>query len=852
MTGPGALTVPNVTSRTRPSTALSATVGSVIASDWLAWGLFDAIYHPNLRGVVYAHGDDFQRHVIDGSAYVTGLLAPSTAVTAASTAVRATSVITFTGNPANNDLIQVGRAGPYMGAGYITFKTTLDVTSTGDQVLRGANAAATIVNLAAFLNGTGTQGTEYWSGRAAFNGDSDVRWASEQDIECSASDATTLTIRARTYGTIGNTYIAREVTDSGGAYSFTGTVLSGGTAGTGTAPESGIYRYSRAYFRTADQARSAISPTTEIQLGSNANVNLTSFTDAPTRDGVDCETWYRTTVGGGDPFFKGKDVLASGSEPYVDNLTDDTLATTAFAFTYDPTLYRTYEAGYPTWFRYLTLYQGSLLGIGAHLRGQESQPDGGTTTSSATVTNTSPWLTTTNMIGKWFKVTGDPLDYLIVNVNPATGDITLHQAYQGTTDATAAYTVTDKRDPAEVYWTPPTIPNNWPFAYSQTGIRSFDSSGGTAIRAAFESVAAWTRTNLFRLVGSPTSAFRVQPVGNGNGAFCGQAVVFAEGACYWLGPNGAFRWNGDGDPRSISNPEVTGDSPRGIAGTLARINDDISDGIVGVYNPTKKIIRWFVPLDGEPWNNYALVYDLQTGAWTEETREGVTYAAVVVSPTDGTYRTITGDMWGNLKEIDVGTWDGAFGFEPVQAVSSYSAALRTVTVSGTPYPTSAGGLAGLPVWHIPAATGEPQRGIIASNTSSVLTLVHPFTTAPTALDQIIVGEIPVDLQGTRFDFGAPEMEKIVSSITLSYTPFDTGRLWVAVGKDSDEPTFYTCRDAAAVDYGSVANTDGEYQFMFWRGTCRRAMLRILALGCGDGFEVHSINPVVDVMDLNVE
>src|SRR5262245_47891977 len=145
----GAITVNNTGSLTEPSKLL-VSLGSVLSAPrFCGWGPFNTMTEHGLRAVCVANGIDFQYHFIDGVGYLTGPRAPANAAAVSSTAVRATSVLTFGTNAQNNNQILVGFP---TGARYITFVTTLDVSPTGrDQVLIGANLAATITNLVALI-----------------------------------------------------------------------------------------------------------------------------------------------------------------------------------------------------------------------------------------------------------------------------------------------------------------------------------------------------------------------------------------------------------------------------------------------------------------------------------------------------------------------------------------------------------------------------------------------------------------------------------------------------------------------------------------------------------------------------
>ncbi len=114
---------------------------------------------------------------------------------------------TITGNaPANNETVVI------KGKTY-TYKTAGALTPAEGEVSLGANETAALLNLKNAINGTGgTNGTDYQV--AAPN-----PW-----VEATASDATTVTIKARVAGAAGNNI----TTTATGGITVTGAVLAGG------------------------------------------------------------------------------------------------------------------------------------------------------------------------------------------------------------------------------------------------------------------------------------------------------------------------------------------------------------------------------------------------------------------------------------------------------------------------------------------------------------------------------------------------------------------------------------------------------------------------------------------------
>jgi len=856
--GVGALTIVSPGSITAPA-SLTATVSSAMADPTTAtavfkdYGLSDAILLPSLKAILFTNGIDFQRHVLDAAVYVNGPLAPGVAPDATSTATRATAVLTFTGasnaaaRPSNGDQLRLGRT-PSTYNGLVTFKTTLDTTSATDQVLIGANVDATISNLTKFINNTGIQGTDYFSARMAFYGTQTPQWDEENDIEVSTSQAygvpsattATITFRARTWGSTGNAYLAVEVTDAGAVMSGFTTYMTGGAAGTqavaGTAPSNGTYKHAIARFRDDDFAQTAISPTDTTQNGGNVDMTVGTFGTPPTRDGISHTRIFRSTVGGGSLFYRAGDTTGSS---FTDSVSDVAL-TGDFAVQYDPRYKRPYTAGYPTRRRFGTIYRGAafLTGVLPHGKYDDATTVSVTKDSlSATFSSTARYKE--DIIGMELLVANDAIAYTVVDFVEATRVATLNRAYEGTTVGTAQYVLKDPRNPFAIDFSVANQFNDWPPQNNIEGVSSTDATGTTGIVTAGDTLVVFTRTGMHRIEGSPDTAFRIVPVAEGCGAYTNQAILNIEGSLLWLGPDGIYEWNG-GIPQSLSNPtEAAAGVAKGIAQTLARINPEQVDQIVANYNRTGNIVRWFVPLDDSPWNSHAIVLDLQTGAFSLDKVPPVTAVASIVGP-DGDFYTVVGTAFGEVFQLDVGTSDGAYGFDPVASYSSYAASTKTVTLATSPLPTSGDGLKGVPVLKVDA-DGDVETAYISTNTADTFATVTPFTTAPTTGDKFIFGGIEWRLETSRCDYGMVEARKRLSSVHASFkTQSVAGQVWCYGAKDDDTATVFNRRSDGLADVATLSSLwNGAKRFDLNRGAGRRQMFGFLAL-C-PGFDVKLLS-----------
>jgi hypothetical protein len=855
--GIGVITVDTTGAITAPS-SLSPAVSAALTTVYSGIGGGSAILFPSLKAVAVCNGVDFQYHYRDAAQYTTGPLAPYTAPTVASTAVRATRVLTFTdavapytaaaANPSNGDIIQIGAPGQVFN-GAITFKATLDPTLYQDQVLIGADVDATISNLTKFLNNTGTQGSEYFSARAA-NGlipTGTTGWADYNGIEVSTSTAfntgtgiATITFRAIAAGTVGNTYLSVVVI--GATMTFPGANFTGGTAGSGTAPAAGTYQYAYAYQRSGDFAGTAVSNKTTLEVLTNANVTVSAYDTPPTRDAMTSYRIFRTTTDGSQ-LFQDVDTVSS---PATDDQTDAEIQGD-FREVYDETITRPYGAGYPTRYRAHAMFKGSVFGVGAVIAAEQTQGTATVVADSRTVTMSSLYCTT-RLIGRTFSITSSEATkqdkYVIVDASESAGTITLNRPYEGA-GATTTYSILDDRNPYAVYYCEPELLNNWPATYSIEGIVGKDGVGCTAIRAFSDRLVVWTRTGTWLILGSIDSGFRFVPLGQGNGCWGPDAVIEAGGVLLWWGPDGIFWWAGAGEPQELSNPDWDGqDVPLGILATVSAVNAEAAAGIVSAYNPTTNKVMWWAPVDGSLWNNKVVVLNMQTKGFSFASCDAVTAAAVIPGP-NGTSITITGDAYARLWQQDHGYSDGAYGFETVHALTGYTASTGVMTVTGTPFPTSSGGLVGVPVYTISATTGALQRRTVVANTSSTLTPDSPFDTAPAVSDQIVVGGIPFRVQTSKFSLDAPEVRKTVSSMTVQFEPTTDGQLWCAAGINENDPSVHINQTGVA-DYADLTDAKGRKVFEMRKGAGQTIQMELFAIAPGFDLSVIGYVPTIRV------
>ncbi len=749
---------------------------------------------PAEHGLMWADGISPLRHFI-GATLGTGLLAPSATPTATPTGAKASTRLDTDDGGAyviadgdNFFIIYNAVAGVI---GKVFFRTALSAIPGANEVVIGGSTSQALTNLKAFINQTGVEGVDYFTYHD-FSG----------QLLATTLTSTDLTIEATEYGTAANAYVCTWVGGAGPRFEVAGSntsqvVFSGGSAGTGTTPGGGVFQYAYAYVREDDGAVSGLSPLVEANNG-GGRIDIAGMT-ASADASVDYNRIYRTTVGGG--LFYRVDEVAAATTTYQDSTADSTI--TAFnASAYDERLTRSYRAGMPPKGRYLARFQGRWFTGGALLSATYAIGTA-TVNSLATAVTITTGIPRTAWVGRTIQFTTSET-YTIMSVSESASTLEIDRPLEGGANlTTVAYTVKDLRDPYELFWSEPGLPNNWPVQNSLKGVTSPDGRGITGIYAAYESLIVFTRQNVWRVIGSE-GLYQAHLISDKCGCVSGHTVVMDGGRMYWLGADGVYGWTGSGEPENLNTPSQQDVALRGQDDTIGRLTLGSAHRAVAVNDQDAGEIRFYVPMDGERTNRYAIVLDLQNGGFALDTCEDVTAAWVLQGPT-GEDAAFTGDITGALAQQGLSTSDIVYGIEQVQSVTASS--VRTATVASTPFSTSSNGYWGAPVWQV-SADGTFLRNCVATNTSSVLTY-RRFQTAQATSTQMVVGGILLWVQTGRFDFGDRRLQKIVPGITVAHSPQADGQFFFfsAYGQgDFAIPT--VGRTAGDLTVGNTANDFG--------------------------------------------
>lgn len=774
----GAITWRTPSSQTAPS-GLPAFLGSAEADAVYSRAPSHGVFAPDIFGIVHGNGVGQQIHDWRGNTYWTGILppvaAPTVSVSSAGGAVRASATVTaLAGTSAGVQHIHAGDS-MTVTDGNTTITVNFVAALTGGnayEVVVGADDAAT-VGVVYYLWGTWTIGRNItWQYPNGATGGPVPSLATDITVTTSGE---VITLRAKTYGSVGNGYSVSWTSGTGPDPTVNN--FSGGQNVSGSMA-AGTYRWAYTYLRSGDGAESALSPYLEATVGDNDGMILANLVSSVDGD-VDLVRIYRTTKDG-EKFYRiaeQDDATATytDTEPDVNIVADGALY-------YNERLYRSRRAGYPVHHSYYAFHNGAVFGAGARLRARYAVgtavvygPDA-SSGASATVTFSTA-VPDPTWIGRTFKLYGeeDETRYVIVAVSNGV-NITLDRVFEGATNATAGYEVLDERDPHVIDYAVVGKINQWPGQQSIEGVTSKDGRGVTGLRSKWERLVVFTYDSVWLLVGDAPGSYILRRAVAGVGCVNGRTVVEDGDLLYWLDQEGIYVWDGSSNPLRISNPQ--GADRQGIQGTIDRINLAHENWCHGVKDPEGRVIKWFVPLDDDVVPRAAIVLDLATRTFSTEDVPDVTSAAVVTRP-DGDRVLVYGDLAGNFWHTENGATDGAYDFVALQTLSGTQTD-KVLTTSGTALPTSGSGLAGVPVL-LKDAAGNWEIQEVASNTNAAITLRRETSLTLAAGDQIMFGGIMLDVGSGFFDLGISDVDKIISRVILTHIPDSTGQYFIGFG-----------------------------------------------------------------------
>lgn len=192
---------------------------------------------------------------------------------------RATGVLTFTGNAANNETVTIGTQ-------VYTFKTSLTAPSSSDEVLIGADENETIANLVAAINNGDGAGTLYGASTAI-----------NLDVTAAEGVGATMDVTAKLSGLSGNSVATTETVANA---SWGGATLSGAVSGFATGTLTLAANANDGETVTVGSTtytwRAAISAANDVQIGASETASCVNLAAAINRGAGEGTTYGTGTV----------------------------------------------------------------------------------------------------------------------------------------------------------------------------------------------------------------------------------------------------------------------------------------------------------------------------------------------------------------------------------------------------------------------------------------------------------------------------------------------------------------------------------------------------------------------------
>ena len=672
----------------------------------------------------------------------------------------------------------------------------------GHQVLIGATPAETMANLSALINDASGHDVVYHNAMRATGVGT---WQFRDNYEIEASGSAPVTITAIPHGAVGNLF-RYSAFDVGAVVTLAPTdanwatigYFSGGSAGTGTAPDIGTYEYTYRHFRKMDGAFSGIGARVTQAIGQPMNVYLV-MTDPADDPQVTHLQWMRSLHKSGQFYTGGEAKVGTGGAATDDKL-DTEIGVTQNP--YNDVEFRPYESGHVPMYRCVETHLGIVFAGGAFLLRDKD--------IELTLTNGSYDATVVVGSGIWQPEmeggllvfdTHDGEEYVAVDYDNATQTVRLNKPWPHTGgDFEGEWS--DQRDNTYVAYSMPGKPNQFPPGNGLEGVSDETGEGITGLKAFWSRLNVFTPDSIYALSGT-FGAFQLKRVVKGIGTVSHHAIVEAEGMLFFPGPGAFFAWAGGETPLNLTDP--TGE-PRGLGDTMKRINWSVADQITGHFDPIQRIIRWCVPMDDEWYPTHTLVFDIPNNAWHVD----------------------DGLAMDRFETVTVGGQQYAMGaravsmfFSDLSGNDNYHAGVCRDTLAAV-YPdrneittTLGSGTSGERMGAvIVTAAGDYYPVEMTGLSASWLILTKDVIENLTAGDQILLGGICFYLRTGEMSFGYMARRGRITDLDVGFAPQTlSGRVYAAVSSDGSATTLPEFGE----EYGDLTEADGH-----WRARLNKA------------------------------
>lgn len=417
-------------------------------------------------------------------------------------------------------------------------------------------------------------------------------------------------------------------------------------------------------------------------------------------------------------------------------------------------------------------------------------------TITGTFTNASPTVSGTGYSTKWagrlVRVSGEAVAYVISTAT--TTVLTLATNWSGSTGSKTASVFS--ATPNRVYWSRIGYPESFYAAVFASDRLQNRSDQLTGLYGRKDALYVFGKYSAERWIfnDDPSVAVSQTAVIQGTrGVFNQRCLVEADGKLYAWDRMGMY---------------IVGDVPSPISGPIddaltEYVDYTLTTKMHGVFDPKDRVLMWFFVSLGDTQPKRAACFEVDTGrCFFYRFLQGIT-ASAVVPTSDGQVRALLGDENGYSWFFGI---DGSFDGVPPSSstVLTTTGTPTTTVISVTQTLPTSPSLAGTVVYH--PTTGE--TAVVASNTSSQLTVGAGFTTAPATAISLYIGAIPWEYRTKWWAGTGLETKKApVYFFVKLYPGSATGKLRVSFYADfSATPTTVTATASDLFNDGLTVTT----------------------------------------------
>jgi len=364
----------------------------------------------------------------------------------------------------------------------------------------------------------------------------------------------------------------------------------------------------------------------------------------------------------------------------------------------------------------------------AFIGGDEAYTVSVTANSTTTLSGTG---FSTKWVGRLIRVqTSDTVAYEITAAT--TTSLTIASAYpsSGTYASASVYS----RFPNRVYYSRIGYPESfYAIAFARDLLQN-KADTITGILGRQDAMYIFGRFSAERLVfqddpGALTS--EIHPIQGSRGVFNQRCLVEYDGEIFAFDRLGIY---------------IVSDSPRHISAPIDDLLTELVDYSAsakfhGCYDPRDRVVMFFFVRSGDTQPKYAACVEIDTGRWwIDHFYVGIT-ASSVVPTSDGQVRCMLGDENGYTWFFGI---DGSFDGVPpsTSTVLTVTGSPTTTSIPVTQTLSTSPSLAGVVLYN--PANGDAR--VIASNTSSTITLASALSGAPTVGASVYIGAIAWEMR----------------------------------------------------------------------------------------------------------